>query len=76
MRELVDQTLRDPRIVRLAMDIVSCAPQYDDAAEVQALYDWVRANIRFTKHPLNEEKLYPPGESLTAHAGALLVLLG
>jgi hypothetical protein len=69
MRTLVDEALRDPAIIRLATDIVRSAPAFDDFAEANALYEWVRGNIRFTKDPVNKEKLYPPAELLKIRAG-------
>jgi hypothetical protein len=69
MRGLVDEALRDPSIIRLAADIVRNVPAFDDVAEGEALYDWVRGNIRFTKDPVNKEKLYPPAELLKIRAG-------
>jgi hypothetical protein len=69
MRGLVDEALRDPSIIRLATDIVRSAPAFDDLAEANALYEWVRRNIRFTKDPVNKEKLYPPAELLKIRAG-------
>jgi Transglutaminase-like superfamily len=69
MRSLVDDALRDPAIIRMATDIVRSVPAFDDYAEANALYDWVRRNIRFTKDPVNKEKLYPPAELLKIRAG-------
>lgn len=69
MRELVDEALRDPSIIRLATDIVRPVAAFDDYAEANALYEWVRSNIRFTKDPVNKEKLYPPAELLKIRAG-------
>ena len=69
MRELVDEALRDPSIIRLAADIVRGVPAFDDYAEANALYDWVKQHIRFTKDPVNKEKLYPPAELLKIRAG-------
>jgi Transglutaminase-like superfamily len=69
MRSLVDEALRDPSINRLARDIVQSAPAFDDYAEAQALYNWVRQTIRFTKDPVNKETLYPPAELLKIRAG-------
>jgi hypothetical protein len=69
MRTLVDEALRDPSIIRLATDIVRSVPAFDDYAEGEALYNWVRSNIRFTKDPVNKEKLYPPAELLKIRAG-------
>jgi len=69
MRGLVDEALRDPAINRLARDIVRGVPAFDDYAEANALYSWVRQNIRFTKDPVNKETLYPPAELLQIRAG-------
>jgi hypothetical protein len=69
MRALVDEGLRDPSIIRLATDIVRGVPAFDDLAEANALYEYVRRNIRFTKDPVNKEKLYPPAELLKIRAG-------
>jgi hypothetical protein len=69
MRTLVDEALRDPAINRLARDIVRGTPAFDDYAEANALYSWVRQNIRFTKDPVNKETLYPPAELLQIRAG-------
>jgi hypothetical protein len=69
MRNLVDEALRDPSILRASKDIVRGVPAFDDTAEAQALYNWVRANIRFTKDPVNKETLYPPAELLQIRAG-------
>jgi hypothetical protein len=69
MRALADEALHDPSIIRLATDIVRGAPAFDDVAEARALYDWMHSNIRFTKDPINKEKLYPPAELLKIRAG-------
>jgi hypothetical protein len=69
MRGLVDQALRDPSIIRQATDIVRGVSAFDDLGEANAIYEWVRGNIRFTKDPVNKEKLYPPAELLDIRAG-------
>ena len=69
MRQLVDEALRDPAIIRLATDIVRSVPAFDDAAEARAIYDWVASNIHFTKDPVSKEKLYPAAELLKIRAG-------
>lgn len=69
MRSLVDDASADPSIVRLATDIVKTVPAYQERAEAEAIYKWVRGNIRFTRDPLTKEKLYPPGELLKIRAG-------
>jgi Transglutaminase-like superfamily len=69
MRSLVNEALTDPSFLRQAKDIVKNVPAFDDVSEAQALYDWVRANIRFTKDPVDKETLYPPTELLQIRSG-------
>jgi hypothetical protein len=69
MRQLVDQALRDPQIIRLAKDIVRSVPAHDEIGEVNTIYQWVLSNIRFTKDPVNKETLYPPSELLKIQSG-------
>jgi hypothetical protein len=69
MRQLVDQALADSNFVRKAIDIVRSVEAFDDFGEAEALYNWVKRNIRFTKDPITKEKLYPPQELLKIRAG-------
>lgn len=69
MRQLVDEALADQNFVNLAVRIVKTVPAYQDMSEVQALYRWVKQNIRFTKDPVTKEKLYPPQQLLKIKAG-------
>jgi Transglutaminase-like superfamily len=69
MRQLIDEALADSQFIRFVTDLVRSVPAYDDLAEAQALYGWVKRNIRFTKDPLTKEKLYPPQELLKIKAG-------
>ena len=69
MRNLIDDATTDPEFVRFAVDMVRGVPAYHDMAEAQAVYDWVKQNIRFTKDPISKEKLYPPRELLKIRAG-------
>ena len=69
MRSLVNEAITDPTIIRTAKDIIRSVPAFDDYSEAQALYNWVRANIRFTKDPVDKETLYPPSEMLQIRSG-------
>lgn len=69
MRRLVDEAQADQNFVNLAVRIVRTVPQYHDLGEVEALYNWVKHNIRFTKDPVTKEKLYPPQDLLKIRAG-------
>ncbi|HKM99463.1 MAG TPA: transglutaminase-like domain-containing protein [Candidatus Binataceae bacterium] len=86
MRRLIDQAVSDAQFVRFAIDIVRSVPAFEETSEVEALYSWVKRNIRFTKDPVTKEKLYPPAELLKIRAGdcddiamllgALLIAIG
>lgn len=69
MRQLIDEALADQDFVNLAVRIVKTVPAYHDMGELQALYKWVKQNIRFTKDPVTKEKLYPPQQLLRIKAG-------
>lgn len=69
MRHLVDEASADQNFVNLAVKIVKTVPAYHDLSEVEALYNWVKHNIRFTKDPVTKEKLYPPQQLLKIKAG-------
>lgn len=69
MRHLIDEAQGDSSFVRKAIEIVRNVPAFDDFGEAQAIFYWVRANIRFTKDPVSKEKLYPPSELLKIRAG-------
>jgi hypothetical protein len=69
MRQLVDSALSDSSFIRQAKDIVRGVPAYDEMGEVQAVYNWIQRNIRFTKDPLTKETLYPPQELLKIRSG-------
>jgi hypothetical protein len=55
MASFVLRDIADPNVVELANSIISRAPSNDDMAEVKAIYNWVRDNIRSRKHPLNAQ---------------------
>jgi len=69
MRQLVDQSLRDPEFIRFAVERVRHVSGFDDEAKIYAIFEWFRGNIHFVKDPVNKEKLYPPMELLQIRAG-------
>jgi Transglutaminase-like superfamily len=69
MRQLVDQAVSDAAFVRRAIEIVRGVQAFDEMGEIEALYNWVKRNIRYTKDPVTKEKLYPPQELLKIRAG-------
>lgn len=66
MRKLVTGQwgMRSPKIRALAINILRGAgvPEKDYAAEANALFVWVRDNIRYTKDVVGQETLCPPEE--------------
>jgi hypothetical protein len=69
MRQLVDQDLANASFVNFAKSLVQNVPSHDEWGEVEAIYDWVKSNIRFTKDPYPKETLYPPSELLKVRSG-------
>ncbi len=76
MRRLIDRATKDPRVNRLAIEILknSGAPQHDPLAEAQAVYAWVHSNIRFVNDPVDtagdpKETLRPADAILEIGAG-------
>lgn len=60
MREHVETCKSDPAILNLAVTIIHQFPQHDQAAEVCALHDFVRAHIRYVRDPAGLESLADP----------------
>lgn len=55
MASFVLRDISDPEVVELANSIISSVPSHDDMGEVKAIFNWVRDNIRYRKHPLNAQ---------------------
>lgn len=53
----------------LAENIVSMVPAKDYKGEIEAIQDWVRGNIRYTRDPLYAETLKTPHALLEARQG-------
>jgi len=73
IRQLVDEGLVDPRIRRVATEILRGAgiAPYDELGEVRAVFEWVKnwRNIRFTKDMVGKEMLQPAWSILESGAG-------
>jgi hypothetical protein len=71
MCRLVDEGSRDPDINRAALAIVqgSRVPQFAFEAERQAIYRWVRQNIRFFRDIDGKETLRAARETLAVRGG-------
>jgi hypothetical protein len=73
IRQLVDEGLTDPRVRRVATEIVRNAgvAPYSELGEVHAVFEWVRnpRNIRFFKDMVGKEMLQPAWSVLESGAG-------
>lgn len=69
MASIVRQYRRTPRIRTLAMEIVQPLPGKNWLAEIGAVFDWVRRNIRYTQDVNGVETLQTPDWTLNLGAG-------
>jgi len=71
IKSLVDHAIKDPYINRTAIEILqhSDAPQYDQMAAAQIIYQWVRSNIRYVQDPVGKETVRPANVILEVRAG-------
>jgi len=71
LQQLVREGIRDPRIRRAATEILHAnqVSAHHELAEVWAIYQWVLANIRFTKDMVDREMLQPAADILITRAG-------
>jgi hypothetical protein len=71
VHSLVDSAIKDPFINRTAIDILhqSSAPQYDQSAAAQIIYNWVKRNIRYVPDPVGKETVRPANVILEVRAG-------
>lgn len=60
MRDIIRQSAKNPRVMTLARQIVYNIPEKNDAAEVNAIYDWVRDHTRYTRDVQGVETLQSP----------------
>jgi len=64
MQQLVSDAQHDPNIVQAAREIVAgCRPK-DYFGEAEALFNWVKGNIRYTRDPYNCEWVQSPEVTL------------
>ena len=64
MRRLVDTGRRSPAIVSRARDLTRNLPDRDGGAEVHAIHNFVRENVRYTRDPFGVETLTDPTDML------------
>lgn len=73
IRQLVDEGLCDPRVRRVATEIVRQAgvAPYDELGEIRAVFEWARngRNVRFFKDMVGKEMLQPAWSILESGAG-------
>jgi hypothetical protein len=69
MEMLVDAGVKDPRIRNAALQIVGGVPARDSASEIEAIFFWVKGNVRFTKDPYEIELISHPVRTLELKAG-------
>jgi len=73
IRQLVDEGLCDPRVRRVATEIIRGAGvlPYDELGEVRAIFEWARnwRNVRFFKDMVGKEMLQPAWSILESGAG-------
>ena len=69
IRQLIHQGVRDVTVNRTALGIVQGVPPHEPALEAQAIYQWVRTNIRFTGDIYGAETLRPAAEILRVRGG-------
>lgn len=71
IRRLVDSAIKDPFVNRTAIEILqqSNAPQYDQSAAAQIIYNWVKRNIRYVQDPVGKETVRPANVILEVRAG-------
>lgn len=60
MRMLVAAAKIDPRVIQTATSIIFTAPPKDDIAEANAIFEWVRDSIRYTRDVHGVEVISPP----------------
>lgn len=69
MRRLIDAGAKDPLVHELAAQIVRGVRAFDWMGEAQAIYNWVRKNIRFTRDVRGKETLHAAREIIRLGIG-------
>lgn len=60
MEKMVEQGIRDPRVVLFAQELVRNGPEYGKAAELDSILRGVRRVMRYTPDPLGVETVKTP----------------
>ena len=60
MRQMVNDYVSSPTILRAASSIIYLQPQHDQLAEAQALFEFVQGRIRYVRDVVGMETLANP----------------
>lgn len=71
IRQLVDHAIKNPYINRTAIEILQSynVPQYSQHSAANAIWTWVRQNIRYVQDPVGKETVRPAEVILEVRAG-------
>ncbi len=69
MRAMVNAAKVDPAIVNAAHSLIYLQPQFDEIAEVRAIFDFVRQSVRYVRDVNGVETLCDPAKTLQRMSG-------
>lgn len=69
MRALINEFAHRPEILNLAVTLIHQHPQHDQTCEAAAIFDFVRAHIRYVRDPVGIESLADPLATLRRGVG-------
>lgn len=69
MRRLIDEGSKDPVVYELATRIVRHLRAFDYAGEGAAIFNWMRGNIRYTRHVRGTQTLHAARETVRLGVG-------
>jgi len=69
MRRLIHEGARDPDVYELATQLVRHLRPFDSRAQAAAIFNWMRANIRYTPHIRGTQTLHAIRETIRLGVG-------
>lgn len=69
MRSMVKQCRTDPTIRQAATNLIFLTPEKDQASEAEAIFNWVRDNVRYVRDVHDVETLSTPMITLSGRVG-------
>jgi transglutaminase-like putative cysteine protease len=69
MRRLIHEGARDPVVYELATQLVRHLRPFDSRAQANAIFNWMRANIRYTPHIRGTQTLHAIRETIRLGVG-------